>query len=321
MPQSTMLTADTLTPVIPRPRMRTEQVPCGVCGSAQSRLLFRENYSLHGETLLLGIRRCLNCNQVYVSPRLTEDSAAEVYQADRVTTISHQYCWAGDTSDARFNCLLTRLCQRMPQGRLLDVGCGTGSFLAAARRRTNWEVVGVEPIERAAQAAEAQTGAEVHHSTLERAALPQESFDIVSLLGVLEHVPDPLNTLRQAHRLLRPHGLLAVYVPNFHYLRCKDTGPVAWLRSSCWSRLAPQEHLFQFTPGSLQRLLDRAGFEVVRMDVGHPFVRPRGVSRLLKMWAFHTMDFLYRATGIHLGGIELIAKPRSAVPCSTAETW
>ena len=77
--------------------------------------------------------------------------------------------------------------------------------------------------------------------------MESESVDIVALMGVLEHLHDPLKTLQRVHGLLRPGGVLAVYVPNFSYLRIKDTGLVAMARRGRWSDLHPQEHLFHFT--------------------------------------------------------------------------
>ncbi len=288
--------------------LHLEVVPCGICGHDTPRRLFTEHYELHGQRFQLGINCCATCGQIYISPRLDRDSVREVYRHDRAHTISHNYCWTDSASDARFQPLLQRLLEICPSGRLLDVGCGNGSFLAAAQCRGVWELTGVEPVAAAAAQAQQRIAAPIHAVSLEGAPLPQGYFDVITLLGVLEHVHDPLELLRQAKQLLRPQGVIAVYVPNFHYLRLKDTGPICWVRRRCWSHLAPQEHLFHFTPHSLRRLMQRSGFVTQRMDVGPPFLRGSGFQRWLKRTAFAAAASLYRTTGIHLGGLEIIAR-------------
>lgn len=295
--------------------LQTESVPCGVCGKDAPRPLYYEAYELHGQSVQLGIKRCGECGQVYVSPRLDRNSVQLVYEADAVETISHNYCWSGETSDARFGPLLGRLKQAQPSGALLDVGCGNGSFLSAANQLKCWDLYGVDPVVTAIAQAQKRVAAKFACSTLEDTSYTDESFSIVSMLGVLEHLHDPLTTLRRAHRLLQPGGVLAVYVPNFHYLRLKDAGLASWLRDGRWSSLAPQEHLFHFTPNTLQQLLARAGFETSRVDVGRPFLRKQGWKRWLKQTAFAATLLLHRTTRIHMGGLEVLAvKSASSAP-------
>jgi 2-polyprenyl-3-methyl-5-hydroxy-6-metoxy-1,4-benzoquinol methylase len=288
----------------------TEDVACGVCGHGSRRRLYTEAYRLAGQQVQLAINRCNACGQVYVSPRLDRSSTDCVYRLDQQHTISHAYCWAGRTSDERFAPLLDRLSQWVSSGRLLDVGCGSGSFLEAASRRGCWQLMGLEPTEAAADQARARVAAPILPLTLEQATFPDGHFDIVTLLGVLEHLHEPLATLRRVHRLLKPDGVLAVYVPNFRYLRLKDTGLAAWIRRRRWSCLAPQEHLFHFTPRLLTQLLARSGFAVDRLDVGRPFVKNNAWHRWLKRAALAGTVVLHQATGIHLGGLEAIASRR-----------
>ena len=287
----------------------TETVNCGICRSSESTELFVERYSLGGSAADLGIRRCRQCDVVYVSPRLTVDSTDFVYRFDAEHTISHNYCWDGSTNAKRFAPLLRRLKELAPAGRLLDVGCGGGHFLAAAKSTGSWEPIGVEPVPSAAKAAREYSQCTIHSSTLQDADLPNHSFQIVTLLGVLEHLHDPVSTLKVARKLLAPDGVLAVYVPNFNYLRWKDTGLAARVRTGRSSKLHPQEHLFQYTPRTLARLLATSGFALTRTDIGRPFIHGYVAKRMLKEFAYMAVRALYASTGIHLGGIEAIASP------------
>jgi SAM-dependent methyltransferase len=289
------------------PKLATEQTGCNLCESRNSRRLFTEVYRLGESEVELGIVRCRFCGLVYVTPRLTFESVQTVYQHDQGHTISHEYCWNGRSSDRRFRRLLDRLARMQPQGRLLDVGCGGGHFLASARRLGKWDVMGVEPSASAAEQARSLAECEVHACPFEEIPFEPGSLQVVTLLGVLEHLHDPLGALERVHGLLGPSGVLAVYVPNFHYLRIKDTGLVPFLSRGRWCDLHPQEHLFQFTLRSLRKILEKAGFRVAAMDVGHPFLQGQGLKPRLKMAAYHAVRALRALTGVHLGGIEAVA--------------
>lgn len=300
--------------------LKTEQVSCTHCRTPHGKRLCTERYELAGASVELGINRCRKCRLIYVSPRLTPDATRFVYELDTSHTISHAYCWEGNTCDSRFDALIERLARASKPGRLLDVGCGGGNFLRAAKRKAIWDVVGLEPIEHAAQQAERYAACEIRHTTLEQAGFPHDSFAVVSMLGVLEHVHDPIEVLKSARSLLQSDGLLAVYVPNFNYLRLKDTGPVCFARTRRWSKLHPQEHLHQFTPQTLLSMLTTCGFEVLRTDVGKPFLPARGAKRFLKQSAYAATCGLKALTGIHLGGLEVIARvaPRASADRAAA---
>jgi hypothetical protein len=128
------------------------------------------------------------------------------------------------------------------------------------------------------------------------------------MLGVLEHLHDPLRTLQRVHELLGVSGILAVYVPNFDYLRFKDTGLLSLCRRGRWSDLHPQEHLFQFTPRSLRVLLEAAGFQLLHLDIGYPFLQGGLIKRWLKTTAYGSTRLLRALTGVHLGGLEAVTK-------------
>jgi|GEM_PF-5656970 len=289
-------------------QLQTERVSCDSCGSSHCEQVAAEDYELNGSCVSLGIMRCSHCRLVYTSPRLTQDSTFQMYSHDAAQTISGNYCWSGDHSKARFLPLIERLQEFCPTGKLLDVGCGSGDFLRVASQETAWEVAGVEPVSDAARCAKAASRATVYECVLEKTPLEEGTLDIVSMLGVLEHVHSPTSTLARVQHLLKPTGLLAIYVPNFHYLRLKDTGPVCYLRRGRWSDLHPQEHQFHFTKNTLRSTLERCGFEVLRMDVGQPFAVGSKLTRVAKKGLHSGIQALWNLSGIHLGGLEVIAR-------------
>jgi SAM-dependent methyltransferase len=140
------------------------------------------------------------------------------------------------------------------KGSLLDVGCGTGEFPAVAARR-GWRVQGVELMAEAAARAR-ERGLDVHTGYLEESGLPERSYDVVSALHVLEHIPESIPFIRLLARYVRPGGHVMIEVPNFgSELRERTLGG--------WIHLRPLEHLVHFTPDTLRRALSDSGLEVV----------------------------------------------------------
>lgn len=148
--------------------------------------------------------------------------------------------------------------------RWLDVGCGAGALIRVASLN-GWQVEGTELSDVAASRL-TQEGWIVHVGFLPQLALPENQWDVVSMVELIEHLADPVAYLRTAYRLLRPGGALFVTTPNIGSLRCRLFG----LREM----IAPPEHLWGFTERALKRLLGQVGFAVRRIwtDGLNPYV-------------------------------------------------
>ncbi|MBI2838816.1 MAG: class I SAM-dependent methyltransferase [Acidobacteria bacterium] len=139
-----------------------------------------------------------------------------------------------------------------PAGRVFDLGCGNGEFLLRMRA-AGWEIRGAEPDPTSAALAIAM-GVPVHVGLVEPGVLPDGHFDAVTLSHVLEHLPDPLATLRLCRQALKPGGVLYVATPNLASLGHARFG-------ADWLGLDPPRHLVLFTPRSLRRTIELAGFD------------------------------------------------------------
>jgi 2-polyprenyl-3-methyl-5-hydroxy-6-metoxy-1,4-benzoquinol methylase len=139
--------------------------------------------------------------------------------------------------------------------RHLDVGCAMGSMLEEAKA-AGWDPVGVETSEFAARYAAGQTGCPVYAGTLQKAAFPPESFDVVTLMDVIEHVPFPSDLVNEIHRVLRPNGVVFIVTPNFASLFVRLYGRTAY---GVW----PEQHVVYFQPSTIARLLRDVGFAKV----------------------------------------------------------
>ncbi len=142
-------------------------------------------------------------------------------------------------------------------GKLLDVGCGNGRFLASMRE-LGWEVVGVEPDPDAARVAREAFGLEVYAGDLDEIKLGEESFDAVTMNHVIEHVSDPVGLFKACRRVLKPGGRLVAATPNIESLgRC-------WF-GEAWFAWDPPRHLFLFSQQTLRRCAQSAGLRVEQL--------------------------------------------------------
>ena len=140
--------------------------------------------------------------------------------------------------------------------RLLDVGCGAGTFLEAAAR-AGWQATGVEVSRTAAEHIRKQ-GIDVFCGELEKANYPNDHFDVVIASEVLEHVPDPKSMIEGIARVLRPGGLLWATTPHGRGISARVLGVG-------WSIVCPPEHLQLFSVSSIKKLLSSAGFSSVKV--------------------------------------------------------
>ncbi len=141
-----------------------------------------------------------------------------------------------------------------PGRRLLDVGCGNGSFLHRMRS-LGWDVIGVEADKVAARAAQERYGLPVMEGPIEEVDLPTGAFDAITMNHVIEHVHDPLLVLKICRRSLRPGGTLVVKTPNV------DSWGHRVFRDS-WMPLDPPRHLHLFCVQTLRISVERAGLSV-----------------------------------------------------------
>ena len=143
---------------------------------------------------------------------------------------------------------------------MLDVGCSTGVFLRAARD-AGWQVTGMDLSENAV-AFNRDGGLDAHVATLEQHPLQPASFDLVTLFDSIEHMPSPSRALRAAHALLRPGGLMMLTTPNIAGWLPALTYRMFARRFGRWDHPGPPGHIFQFSPTTLARALEAAGFKL-----------------------------------------------------------
>jgi len=147
-----------------------------------------------------------------------------------------------------------------PAGRLLEIGCAYGFFLEEAR--LYYDVAGMEIAEEAAGFCR-QRGLHVLTSVADENSLSRLGpMDVIVLLDVIEHLPDPRETLTLCGRHLKPGGIIAITTGDFASLYARLSGPR-------WRLMTPPQHLWYFTPESIRRLSGSLGLKLEACD--HPW--------------------------------------------------
>lgn len=237
---------------------------CLVCGSSDHSELFDARDTLHDAPGTWTVRRCARCGHGFTSPRPDVRSIGAYYPAEYSpfsAPIAPER--AGRRASSLRNCLRRffdpheYLLPSIEFGTALEVGCGSGRFLADLHRR-GWRIRGLEPSRQTAHIARETVGAPVDCGTVSDADYPAGSFDLVIALMVLEHLHDPMADVRRIIGWIRPGGFFMGSVPNAASWEFRVFGPD-------WYALQVPTHLSHFTPGSLTRLLTTAGFERPRV--------------------------------------------------------
>ena len=231
---------------------------CYLCGAEADHLFTGQDYE-HFVPGKWQIVQCRSCGLVYQDP-LPHPSdlpgfypaAYSAYNSDTFISALFRLVYA---QEARRISRLVR-----PAAPILDVGCGNGSMLMALKSRGYTNLSGVEIDPTAADRAR-QSGIRVKTGELVNVDFPAESFDLIRLGHVIEHVCDPVAVLRRAFDLLRPGGYIFGETPNTSCLDFK-------VFKKYWGALHLPRHVIMFSDENLMRALEKAGFRDTTMEWG-----------------------------------------------------
>ncbi|MGI8903793.1 MAG: class I SAM-dependent methyltransferase [Solirubrobacteraceae bacterium] len=231
-------------------------MPCDLCGAADPRPLL-DSPRLDGPLV-----RCRRCRLVYVGRRRADFTFAAT-DAGRSRALAGRVAELGLVRQGieeaerplRIEAdreRLARLRGHAARGRLLDVGCATGTFLQVAGEA--FDAAGVEPDPGTSEQARA-AGHSVRTGTVDDVAGPAGGFDAVTLFHVIEHLDSPQRTLWRVHELLRPGGVVMIETP---------TVDCVWFRLAPgrWRQLIP-DHYYFFSAATLAALLRRCELEPI----------------------------------------------------------
>lgn len=239
-----------------------ESVCCPLCGSNRQELLCTAQDHLTRQPGPYTLFRCLDCGLGYLDPRPTADemdmhypSTYEPHVSLLLEDMPHPRRWLVQYGLRKRRQPL--LAQRS-SGKVLDVGCGAGLFLAEMRRHTSWEIYGIDRNPQAIAFAREVLKIPAQVGTIEENDFPDGSYDAVTMWDTLEHLHAPRKALREIWRILKPDGVLLLRVPSLDSLDARLFGPH-------WAGLDAPRHLTVFSKKTLTRILAETGFSVERM--------------------------------------------------------
>jgi 2-polyprenyl-3-methyl-5-hydroxy-6-metoxy-1,4-benzoquinol methylase len=238
--------------------LKWEEVNCLLCGSRRWDTLLEAPDHQGGTGLWFAVVQCNDCGLCFTNPRPRQEILDRFYPADYRPHQTHGEKARGPLHGGLRKLWPKRL--RLPptgQGRLLDFGCGGGTLLRQLHEQ-GWQVLGMDVSPEVVERVQAETGLPVLLGTLPHAELTPHSFDLITMWHSLEHVPDPLSTLREAQRLLVPGGKVMVVAPNIDSLAFRTFG-------QAWFGLDLPRHFTHFAPWTLHFMLERAGFRHIRI--------------------------------------------------------
>ncbi len=234
---------------------------CPWCGSnkAQINLWLKDEFLTKKD---FHICECLNCGLLYTMPRPSKEKIGAYYKSDEY--YSHQENKKGFVprlyeAIKKINLKHKfRLASRdLPVGKLLDIGCGVGDFLHVAENK-GWQCTGVEPSEEAREIARQRIKGDLLYSEdLEQ--LSDQSFDLITMWHVLEHVDDLKWQVAQLQRLIKPNGRIVIAVPNY---RSYD----GRFYNAYWAAYDVPRHLNHFNKTVITKMFKTSGLSLVCMD-------------------------------------------------------
>ncbi len=227
---------------------KTNKIICQNCGGVTELWGVKKTYNIYS---------CVSCGLVFISPLPDPTS---VYNHDYFSGASGGFGYVDYDADKEpmvptFNKYLDLFAKfGKLNGSIFDIGAATGFFLKIAQKR-GYKVSGVEMSDHAAGMAR-KDGIDVSSGDMMSMSIENQSFDVVTMLDVLEHMTEPFTELLEVKRILKSGGLLVVNAPNGQSFLAK-------VLKTKWHLVLPPEHLFYFSPKNLSMFLEANGFETV----------------------------------------------------------
>jgi len=239
---------------------KTKQVACICCGSLKfSPVCLREDNTL--------VVHCQECHLEFVNPLPSVEAMQENYKKEMIGNESESGLHSNYILERQkriksfsklYNSRLSLIESFYPsKGNLLDIGCGAGFFLNIAKER-GWNCHGLEILPEYIKYAKENFALEnIHFESLDESLTYDENtFDVITLWDLIEHLRNPLKSLKQINRVMKPGGLLVIWTPNVKN---------AIVLKEKWIGYKTLQHFYFFSKDSLNNMLRKAGFKIVSL--------------------------------------------------------
>lgn len=210
--------------------------------------------------------QCNGCGLVYLNPRLGEDELAELYNVSANSTVERITVSQREAKHdvhkiKKFKKAINLLKKhKRDTQNIFDLGCSTGIFLGMVAKE-GWTPYGSDVNCNLVEKNQVSYGDRVKIQAGNRIDFPDQYFDAVTLFDSIEHMPNPISTLKEVARVVRDDGLVVISTPNVDGLFPRLTFYLLCKTISAWEHPTPPGHVFQFSKRTLHKTLKKAGFE------------------------------------------------------------
>lgn len=270
-----------------------EQVNCNLCEL--------DDTIFWGEKNSIKIVKCRHCGLIYCNPRPDNNELQKFYSSEYFSEghyeedAQRQKMYEIEIDEIKKNI--------SSQGRFLDIGCAVGKFLATLP--DTFEKWGTEFSEDAARIGRDKYGLNIITGQIRYVDLPEKYFDIVQMRGVLEHSQNPFEDLLKIKKVLKDDGILRLsQLPNIDSLCGK-------LYKTRFNQVKPGEHLYYFSPKTIDALLNKTGFKIT--TITYPYLNTPYASVFKDLIHFVTNFFTDKESPAFYGNMMIIyAKKKEA---------
>jgi len=241
---------------------------CPLCSGVSYEKIYKERGAI-------GIVKCKGCGLVYTNPMVKEPE--KNYWGDEKKYFEEaRLIFEGKGKshrDVNYIDDLKMIERFKPTGDFLDIGTNMGMFLRHTRGK-RWNVTGIEPSPALSQMARKYFDLNIKTCYLNEAGFQDESFDIVTMTDVFEHIAEPKKMLGDIKKVLKKDGILFIKVPNGRYNLLKLGLAKMTGRLKDYDIFDSYEHLMHFNHGILKKMLEGRGFKIKKIYIGRPIQLP-----------------------------------------------
>ncbi len=289
----------------------TAMKECPLCGSSNLRTAYRFDR--------FAVLKCRGCDGSWRSNMYSLGDITAMYTGDEYSQNPYfsynaeEFKAAARGRFANYVGALSAIASKVKVGRLLDVGCGSGAFLNVAQQR-GWDVTGIELSPELSQVSRRAVKAEVINAAFESVALPEESYDVVTMWDIIEHVLDPVFCLRKVERLLKPGGMALFCTPDEDSLLARaglflyrmSGGGVSYPALA----LHPTYHTYFFSRSGFKTLVGKSGMQVVRCYSQEAFFEHSQLPSPIAKWGIWAIEKISALADRRYEMVCLAQKPR-----------
>jgi 2-polyprenyl-3-methyl-5-hydroxy-6-metoxy-1,4-benzoquinol methylase len=239
--------------------IQLETIPCPLCKSHINKNVYSDNriVGASGE-IKINVQQCSDCNFIFNSPRPTQEGLESYYKN---SDLASGQVYRDESDKGHYSILhaeranfLKESLSNDRQFSLIDIGCGNGGFLKAVRNEVpNSIIKGLDPSKQAVENCK-EIEIDVIQAGINDISKMNIEVDVISLISVLEHLPDPREAIREIKKALGSTGIFYIEIPNTLKPEVSLTGFFGF------------EHIVHFTPATIYKLLKEEGFNKIKRD-------------------------------------------------------